>query len=218
MTTAVIVQARVGSQRFPSKVTQILPTGRCVLQEVLRRANQIRGIDRVVCAIPTSPENDKLADLAGAHCIVVRGPEHDVLARYVQAAAIVDADVIMRITADCPLIDPEVCEQVLAARERENADYACNVGLKDEPRTFPKGLDCEVFTRAALEVAHVNSRSAYDREHVTPYLRDAPGVKSVNCANPAGDYSNRSFTLDTKEDYDVIWNAMKTVDAAKHAA
>ena len=213
MTTAAIIQARVGSSRLPCKVLLPLPTRRIVIEEVLYRANQIRGVDRVICAIPTSPENDKLAELAGVRCIVVRGPEHDVLQRYVQAAATVDADVIMRITADCPLIEPEVCEQVLAARAEANADYASNI----EPRTFAQGLDCEVFTRAALEVAHENSTSKYDREHCTPYMRKAPGVMRVNVFADVNE-SERRLTLDTKEDYDVIWNEMKAAESAKRAA
>src|ERR1041385_9116254 len=136
MVTAVIVQARLGSTRLPAKVLLPLPTGRTVLEEVLFRCKQIPGVGVVVCAIPESetPHRDPgmiakewaalkalfvnapdmLAERALQQAdVVVRGPEHDVLARYVKAAETVKADIIMQITADCPLIDPQVCGQVL---------------------------------------------------------------------------------------------------------
>ncbi len=186
-----IVQARLGSTRLPGKV--LLPlNGRTVIGEVLMRCKRIPGIDEVICAIPT---NDALLlQEAEKYCKVVCGPEHDVLKRYCQAATKTDADIIMRITGDCPLISPELCGEVLAKFKREGADYASNI----EPRTFPRGLDCEVFSKAALDFAYDEDD---DREHVTTWMRRAD-IKRVNVASPWP--IDGRLTLDNWADYLVI--------------
>ena len=221
MTVAAIVQARLGSTRLPAKVLLPLPTGRTVLEEVLHRCRQIDGVDVVVCAIPNTPENDIVAHVAakiiwvpaGKHKVadwvrpvIVRGPEHDVLSRYVKAAKEVDASVIMRITADCPLIDPEVCAKVLRVVTEGRADYASNV----ERRSYPQGFDCQVVTRRILDWANENATEPYDREHVLTILDRA---SSLGChKNNVSAYPDRShirWTLDTLADYKVIWDEFK---------
>ena len=169
--------------------------GQTVLGEVLSRCKRIPGVDLVVCTVPTSPENDLVAELASTYCRVVIGPEQDVLGRYLLAAKVVDADIIMRITADCPLISPELCGQVLKARTKANADYASNI----EPRTFPQGFDCEVFTFETLKKADEQSE---EREHVTTWMRQSKEVKRVNVKSPWP--LEGRLTLDTWEDYIVI--------------
>ncbi len=109
--------------------------------------------------------------------MVFRGDEHDVLGRYLGAARAVDADVILRVTSDCPLIDPRLCAAVIEARADTQADYAAN----NMPRLFPHGLDCEAFTRAGLEQAASDATEAYDREHVTPWLRRKPDLQPRQC-------------------------------------
>jgi spore coat polysaccharide biosynthesis protein SpsF len=196
MTTAVIVQARVGSTRLPGKVLKPLGT-HTVLEEVLRRCRAIKGSDVTVCAIPDRREDMALipvAERAGA--IVVRGPEDDVLARYTVAAEAVHADVLMRVTSDCPLIDSEVCDAVLALRNSENADYAAN----NMPRSFPVGLDCEAFTFAVIAEACRSARDPYDREHVTPWLRRAPHLKRANFTSGDPSLARHRWTLDYPED------------------
>ena len=216
MTTAAIVQARLGSTRLPAKVLLPLPTGRTVLGEVLWRCCQIPGIDTVVCAIPDTAENDILNGSAhqafagriggyGMPWLVVRGPEHDVLARYAKAAEVVNADVIMRITSDCPLIDPEVCGRILARQKEENVDYCSNC----HPRSWPQGYDCEVFKRRALMRAHEEAEAPNDREHVTPYLVRWPGFTRANVADVGGDRSHYRWALDTLSDYVRIWGVME---------
>ncbi len=159
MTIAVIVQARLGSKRFPNKVLAQL-AGKPVLQHVLERCKEIKGVDVVDCAIPRRDAKalEELILEWGSCVWVQAGDENDVLTRYLGAARFVDASVIMRITGDCPLIDPDVCGEVLAKFQEGGYDYVSNV----YPRTWPKGLDCEVFSREVLEWA--------DQSHHPPLL------------------------------------------------
>lgn len=225
MTTACIIQARIGSARLPAKVLLPLPTGRTVLEEVIFRCRQIKGIDVVVAAIPDTSDNDILvasaekaaepycnhfAEIAErvnksfAPVQTIRGPEHNVLARYALAAHIVDADVIMRVTADCPMIDPKTCGEVLSLfMDHGHLDYCSNV----HPRTFPQGLDCEVFSRAALLDAARANTTDYQREHVTPYIAEHPDCRKTGIVSPV-DRSHHRWTLDTIEDYVRIWGLL----------
>jgi glutamate-1-semialdehyde 2,1-aminomutase/spore coat polysaccharide biosynthesis protein SpsF len=196
LTTAVIVQARMGSSRLPGKVMEPIE-GRTVLAHVLTRCAAILGSDAVVCAVPDEASSAPLEAVArecGAQ--VFRGSETDVLARYLGAARAAKADIVMRVTSDCPLIDPEVCGDVLALREREGADYAAN----NTPRSYPHGLDCEAFTTAALAEADATTREAYDREHVTPWLRRAPHLKRANLHSGDASLETQRWTLDYPED------------------
>lgn len=196
MTTAVVVQARMGSSRLPGKVMKML-AGQTVLHHVLRRCGAIPGCDVVVCAVPDESASAPLQSIAtdcGAE--IFRGSEGDVLARYCGAAAAVKADIVMRVTSDCPLIDPNICGDVLALRKRESADYASN----NSPRTFPHGLDCEAFTVTALAEADANATSRDDREHVTPWLRRAAHLKRVNLDSGNAALAGNRWTLDYEED------------------
>lgn len=206
MTTAIIVQARMHSTRLPGKILRRLGD-HTVLHIVLRRCAAVKTCDVVVCAIPDAADCQPIAEAAeAAGAVVVRGSETDVLDRYYKAARAVNADVIMRVTSDCPLIDPAVCEEVIALRARESADYACN----NMPHSFPHGLDCEAFPMAALEAAANSAKKPFDREHVTPWLRREAGFKRANYLSPAEEYSNQRWTLDFPEDYDffrAVWAA-----------
>lgn len=187
-----IVQARIGSTRLPGKV--LLPlNGHTVIGEVLTRCKSIKGIDRVICAIPDTKENDPIELDAERYCAVRRGPEHDVLSRFLKAMPD-DATHVMRITADCPLISPELCATVL---DRSlDADYGSNV----HPRTFPKGMDCEVFTAGTLRHAHYHA-GPHEREHVTTWMLTA-NIRRVNVASPWR--LEGRLTLDTWDDYQTI--------------
>lgn len=196
MKTAVIIQARYGSTRLPGKILEPM-AGRSVLSHVLDRARSIKGIDVVVCAVPDSNDSDVIAKEAsrcGAE--VFRGSETDVLSRYLSAARMVSADIVMRITSDCPLIDPDVCASLLALRADTNSDYAAN----NMPPTFPHGLDCEAFTRVALEKADTVAVDAYDREHVTPWLRRSADLRRANLACDDPTNKDERWTLDYPED------------------
>jgi spore coat polysaccharide biosynthesis protein SpsF len=200
MTTACIVQARIASTRLPAKVLKDL-AGEPVLGHVLRRCKAIPGVDVVVCATVDNAECDPVESLAGRYDTVVhRGSETDVLRRYLGAARQVDADVVMRVTSDCPLIDPGLCGDVREQREAEGADYAAN----NFTWTYPHGLDCEIFTRAALEAAAETATEPYDREHVSPWIRRHPTYKKAAVAGPGGPEAKWRWTLDFPEDLDFM--------------
>lgn len=199
--TVAIVQARVGSTRLPGKV--LLPLlGEPMVTRVMRRVSRARTLDEVVLATTTLPEDDALVTLAGVEgWPVERGSETDLLARYLGAARSRSADVIVRITSDCPLIDPEIIDQTVGAFRAGLADYASNTL---EPRTFPRGLDVEVVGRAALERADREDRDPAWREHATPYVYRHPELfKLVRVAAP-DDRSEQRWSVDTREDYALV--------------
>jgi spore coat polysaccharide biosynthesis protein SpsF len=173
----------------------LLPlNGHTVIGEVLSRCKRIPGVDQVVCAVPFG---DPAKVEAAKYCEVVEGPEHDVLRRYMLAATRHAAEIIVRVTGDCPLICPELCGAVIEALG--SADYASNI----EPRTFPQGYDCEVFTRRILEIAD-RSAGQDQREHVTTWMRSAP-IRRMNVRSPW--VMEGRLTLDTEDDYRVICRA-----------
>jgi spore coat polysaccharide biosynthesis protein SpsF (cytidylyltransferase family) len=180
-----------------------LPTGRTVIGEVLTRCKRITGVDEVICAIPYL-DDAELGKEAEKYCRVVCGPEDDVLARYMIAAGdTIESegfDHIMRITGDCPLICPELCSAVLALHLREDAPYTSNIC----PRTFPRGLDCEVFTREMLEWADEWGDEPSDREHVTPLMQECGGPCIMSPWPIEG-----HLCIDTAEDYKVICKALE---------
>ena len=145
-----IIQARTGSTRLPGKVLMDIG-GRPMLARVVERCREAKSLEGVVVATSVLPGDDPIAELAATSgWLCVRGSEDDVLDRYHQAATAVDADEIVRVTADCPLIDPAIIDLVLGTLRESGADYAANTVA---PRTYPRGLDTEAFTRAALETA-----------------------------------------------------------------
>lgn len=199
MRTGVVIQARAGSSRLPGKV--LLPLGdRSVLAHVLDRCRAIAGIDVVCCAVPEGAADDPVAEAANRlGASVVRGPEFDVIERYRLAADTLDLDVVMRVTSDCPLIDPDVCAAVLALRGAVGADYACN----NAPPSWPHGLDCEVMTTRVLARAARLAERAWQREHVTPWLRNHPGIARANLAmapTVSEAAVHQRWTLDTPQD------------------
>lgn len=196
--TVVVVQARMGSSRLPGKVLMDL-AGRSFLWHCLARCAAIPGVDLVCCATTTSPADDPVAEEA-ARCgaRVFRGSEADVLARYHGAAASLGAGLVMRVTSDCPFIDPEVAGRVLAALRDQGADYACN----NMPPSWPHGLDCEAFPAAILARAAEQATEPFEREHVTPWMRANQHLKRVNVAGPGGVAASYRWTLDYPEDRD----------------
>jgi spore coat polysaccharide biosynthesis protein SpsF len=195
--TAIVVQARMGSSRLPGKILKKLGHA-TVLDEVLRRCRAVAGVDVVVCAIPDSPEDDVIIPIAErAKAVVVRGPSTDVLARYLLAAQAVEADIVMRVTSDCPLIDPGLCGALLTVRNATSADYAAN----NMPPSFPHGLDCEVFTMQALKRADRSAVEEYDREHVTPWLRRDDSISRAVYYDPGKENVEQRWTLDFPDDY-----------------
>lgn len=196
MTFAVIIQARMKSTRFPGKVLRTLGAA-SVLARCVERCSAIPDVDAVVCAIPNGIDDDAIAaEALRAGAFVVRGSEHDVLARYALAARAVSADIVMRVTSDCPFIDPQICGEVRDALVESDAAYACN----NLPPRFPHGLDCDVFPAERLFAAAREATSPYDREHVSPWLRRAAGEARALVDGPGGPAARLRWTLDHPAD------------------
>ncbi len=200
--TGVIIQARTSSTRLPGKVLKALPYGGSltVVEQVIRRAKKAGGIDMVILATSTESSDDPLEVLAAKQdtpCF--RGSLRDVLGRYRQAAEHYDLDVIVRVTADCPCLDPAVVERVLGEHLRTGADYTSNV----LERTYPVGYGVEVVNRSLLETLDAEAQDPSHREHVTLYVRQRrEGFKTVNVVAPeAMAAPARRVTLDTWRDY-----------------
>jgi glutamate-1-semialdehyde 2,1-aminomutase len=198
MTTIALIQARMGSSRLPGKVLRHL-YGKPVVDWVIDRSALARRIDRIVLATSDSPADDVLAAHAAARGVAVeRGSERDVLDRFARAAAAQKADVVVRITADCPLIDPALIDAVVDCRASAGADYASNI----VPPTFPDGLDVEAFTAAALARAAAEATEPFDREHVTPYLRRDPFTRAH--VTHTTDLSGLRWTVDEEADLETV--------------
>ena len=192
-----IIQARMGASRLPGKVLKLLGD-KPALEWVTTAANKIPGLDSICVATSDSVQDDAIAQWCVANNInCFRGAEHNVLSRYYAAAKSLQADVVMRITADCPFLDPYVAGQVLSQVTYGGADYASNV----MPATWPDGLDCEAFTFAALEYAEQHASKKSDLEHVTPYITsNAAKFKLLNLNCPVAKLYRHRWTLDTPED------------------
>jgi spore coat polysaccharide biosynthesis protein SpsF (cytidylyltransferase family) len=197
-----IVQARVGSTRLPGKALVDI-AGRPMVAHVLERALAIDGVDGAVLATTVVPADDALADFARQRDIpCTRGSENDVLDRFHQAVNEHPADVIVRVTADCPLLDPRVSGLVLAEylRRAGDVDYVSNV----HPPTYPDGLDTEVLSREALERAWRDADLPSDREHVTSYIwRNAGAFRLANVAMEPS-RAHLRWTVDERADLEFV--------------
>jgi spore coat polysaccharide biosynthesis protein SpsF (cytidylyltransferase family) len=210
MRTVAVIQARCGSTRFPRKVLATLH-GRPMLAHIVERVSRAALIDHVVVATTDQPGDDDVADLAAAAGAgVTRGSEQDVLSRYVLAAREHGADVMVRITADCPLIDPVIVDSVIRARDDQDADYASNV----EPPTYPEGYDCEVFTAACLSRVDQEATLAYEREHVTVRVREHLGdFRTAHVAHDP-DLSWMRLTVDVPADLARVARLLESLPAS----
>jgi spore coat polysaccharide biosynthesis protein SpsF (cytidylyltransferase family) len=196
MKTVAIVQARMGSTRLPGKVMIDLG-GQTVLQRVARRLQRAKLIDEVVVATTTGAADEVIVgECKRLGVDVFRGSEQDVLERYYQAALERKASSVVRITADCPLIDPVLVDETIEIFVGSGADYASNVS----PRTYPRGLDVEVMKTSALAQARRDAKEPHQREHVTPYLYEHPELFQLASHSAAANYSRYRWTLDTPED------------------
>ena len=194
-----IIQARNGSTRLPNKVSMDL-AGKTVLEHVVARVKRAKTVDEVV--VVTTIEKQDLSLVALCSKLGIRvfiGSEDDVLDRFYQCSKLLFPDNIIRITADCPLLDSDVLDSVVNKFLKDKADYTSNC----VPPTFPDGLDVETFSFKALEFAWKNSTLKSDREHVTQYIRNSGKFRISNYENNI-DLSSNRWTLDEKEDYNLI--------------
>lgn len=199
MKTVAIVQARMGSKRLPNKV--MLPIcGMPMIHVLLERLATAKRVDQIVLATSDDSCNIILAEgVRKLGITVVQGSENDVLDRYYKAAKQVDADVVVRITGDCPLIDAKIVDDVIDLYWKQDVDYATNTN----PPSYPDGLDVEVFSYASLERAWKEAHEPFQREHVTPFIRESKFFKHTNLTN-AIDESSERWTVDEPEDFGVI--------------
>ena len=204
MKVVAIIQARIGSTRLPGKVMKEI-AGKTVLEHVITRVKQAKAIDEIVIATTTKPEDEIIA--TGAERLgvkVFRGSEEDVLSRYYYAAKENSADIVIRITSDCPLIDPEIIDQMIYKFKNLYKDNKVDYLSNTLERTFPRGLDAEVFSYKVLAETFINAEKTYQREHVTPYIyENLQKFKLVGHTSEI-DYSNHRWTLDTPEDFELI--------------
>lgn len=200
MRTVAIIQARMGSTRLPGKV--LLPLGpETVLASVVHRVRRAKLLESVVVATTQESRDDAtIAECQRLGVNFFRGSETDVLDRYHRCARHEQAGAVVRITSDCPLIDPDVVDATIRVFLEERADYASNVW----PRRFPRGLDTEVFTMAALERASRDASEPHQREHVTPYFYEHPEIFRISSFTADADYSKHRWTLDTPEDLELV--------------
>lgn len=199
MKVVAIVQARMGSTRLPNKVMRSI-VGLPMIELLLKRLSKAKEVDQIVVATSIDPRNEPLVERVkqlGYAC--EQGSEKDVLSRYLQAAEAHHADVIVRITGDCPLVDPELVDTVISAFKANPVDYFSNVS----PATYPDGLDIEVFTLKALQRSAQESDSEYDHEHVTPYIRNQLSFSKSSIQHNE-DLSALRWTVDELEDLQVI--------------
>lgn len=199
-----IIQARMSSTRLPGKVLQDI-AGKPMLAWVVERARKAQTVSEVVVATTREPSDDPI----DAYCrqmgyACTRGSLEDVLDRFYQTARQYQADVVVRVTADCPLIDPAEIDHVVREYRRSGVDFAANRLPPPFGRTYPIGLDTEVCSFAALERAWKEAREPYQREHVMPYLYEVPGRFRVLRIDHDPDYGDLRWTVDTPQDLELV--------------
>ena len=209
MKAVAIIQARMTSTRLPGKVLrQVL--GKPLLEYQIERLRRSSMLDALVVATTTNDEDDAIVSqcrLLGVE--TYRGSEEDVLSRYFEAATIASADPVVRLTADCPIIDPAVVDRVVRyyMENRARFDHVSNAVV----RTFPRGMDTEVFSYAALAAANAEARAQPQREHVTPYIHRQPNRFRLGHVLNDKDESRHRWTVDTAEDFDLIQRIIATL-------
>ena len=201
MKTIALIQARMGSTRLPNKVMKKM-CGVPMIELLLTRLSGSEELDQIIVATSRDPRNGELVEhvrALGYYC--EQGSENDVLERFFEAAQKHGADSVVRITGDCPLVDPELVDECIRQFYNSDLDYFNNI----DPPTYPDGLDIEVFKFSALEKAHSEAVKAYDREHVTPYIRESDQFdkKSMQYRE---NLSELRWTVDETADFQVIEN------------
>lgn len=205
----VIVQARMGSTRLPGKVLKLI-AGRPMLSYQLERLRRVKLATRIVVATTVNVPDDAIVALCaqeGVDCI--RGSERDVLSRYCEAARVFNAEAIVRVTADCPLIDPELIDQAIGAYLHSGVqyDYVSNML---EPG-WPYGMAVEVVSAIALAEAEAEARNEAEREHVTPFIYWRPERYRLKALTMTPDLSHQRWTVDTPEDFELISRILEDI-------
>lgn len=194
-----IIQARLGSKRFPGKVLKKL-SDKSLIEILFTRLKESQNLSNIVFAIPDNDENiDLEKEMESIHATYFSGDENDVLKRYYMTAKKFNAEHIVRITADCPLIDPKMLDEMLLIYSENNFDYMSNTN----PPSYPDGFDIEIFSYEALDDAYKNAIDDYDREHVTPYIhRNSDNI--IHNYQSDIDFSGLRLTVDDPEDLQLL--------------
>lgn len=209
MRIVIIVQARMSSTRLPGKVLKKI-MGKPLLEYQIERLRRVESADDLIVATTTGAADDALVSFCESRQVGwFRGDEEDVLSRYHQACEKYRGDAVVRVTADCPLIDPDVVNQVIDTYldAGDNWDYVANT----IERTYPRGMDCEVFSAEILASAHREARAQSEREHVTEFFYRRPErFRLLNVSYPT-DQSAHRWTVDTPEDLELIGRMLETL-------
>lgn len=201
MKTVIISQARMTSTRLPGKVLKEV-LGKPLLAYQIERLKKTKKADAVIVATTVNTTDEPIVELCGRLNIACfRGSEEDVLSRYYHAACEAQADIVVRVTSDCPLIDPVVVDEVIDAF---TACWECNYASNTLVRTYPRGMDTEVFSFVALEQAFKEAAAKPEREHVTPYIYNHPEIFRIKNVLYRQDESRHRWTVDTADDFTLI--------------
>ena len=202
-----VIQARMGSSRLPGKTMMDL-AGTPLLGRLLSQLSGASTLDEIVVATSVEPADEKIAKFAKEQGVrVVRGAEQDVLSRYILAAEATEADIVVRLTADCPLHSPDTVDEVVQAFLRANVDYACNTN----PYTRPDGQDVEVFTFDVLQRASTEAKDDPDREHVTPWMRRDASVVRLDVLHRPPHSPSLRWSVDYPDDLEfahTVWSCL----------
>lgn len=213
MRTVIIVQARMTSYRLPGKVLKTIQ-GKPLIGYLLERLARCQRVDQVVVAATNNESDEPIeAFCRDTGVAIYRGDEHDVLRRYYHAAKEYQADVVVRVTADCPLLDPAVIDFGIETFEKtEGLCYLSNT----VDRSYPRGMDTELFTFAALETAHKEATAPYEREHVTPYIVHHPEQFQLSHFGSGREgLSIHRWTVDEQNDFDLIRKILEALYPVK---
>jgi len=209
MTTVIIVQARMTSTRLPGKVLkQVL--GKPLLEYQIERLQRVKLADEIVIATTTNETDEPIVELCKRLAVAYfRGSEEDVLGRYYQAAREHKVDIVVRVTSDCPLIDPKVIDEVIDCylKNQSNYDYVSNC----LERTYPRGMDTEVFSFSTLQQAFWEVTAQPDREHVTSFIHRQPSRYRLGHFIYSEDCSHHRWTVDTPEDFELIQKIIEAI-------
>ena len=202
MRKLIIVQARMGSSRLPGKVLKEV-CGKTMLEHLFIRLKRVKHADNIVIATTIKEQDNQIVDLCKMlNAPFYRGSEDDVLSRYYEAALKDRADLVVRVTSDCPLIDPQIIDRIINyyIDNKDNVDYVSN-GLN---RTYPRGMDVEVFSFSILKEAYEEATKGNEREHVTPFITSRPSRYRLHNIEHSTNLSHYRLTIDTSEDFELV--------------
>ncbi|GEK33619.1 cytidylyltransferase domain-containing protein [Kurthia sibirica] len=206
MGVTAIIQARMGSTRLPGKIMKQV-NGKSLLLHQIERIRKCKNIDRIIIATTIEEQDDEIVKFCEHNRIhYYRGAEHDVLARYYETWKAYGGETIVRLTSDCPIIDSEVVDDTIQYFKKNSFDYVSNT----IERTFPRGMDTEVFSSSVLEKTYHEASLISEKEHVTAYIYTHANLFSIGSYKAQKDYSKYRWTVDTDEDFLVVKNLIET--------